>query len=49
MVVLFLFLLKSMEVHSRNSKVLEVHLPVSETASLSMTAEVGDRQKAAKK
>ena len=30
-------------------KVPEVDLPLSETASLSMTAEVGDRQKAAKK
>ena len=30
-------------------QVPEVHLPVSKTASLSTTAEVGDRQKAAKK
>ena len=30
-------------------KVLEVDLPVSETASLSTTAEVGDRQKVPKK
>ena len=30
-------------------KLLEVHLPVSETVSLSMTMEVGDRQKASKK
>ena len=30
-------------------KVLEIDLFVSETASLSMTAEVGNRQKAAKK
>ena len=49
MVVSFLGFHKSVGVCSCIGKVPEVHLPASESAPLSMTAEVGNRQKAAKK
>ena len=46
MVVPFLGFRKSAEVRSSNiGKVPEVDLPVSKTASLSMTVEVGDRKR----
>ena len=49
MVVLFLGFATVWKFAAAIGKVPEVDLPFSETASLSMTAEVGDRQKAEKK